>query len=54
MLATPTGPLDPGRLELDAESADAGWFPLDALADVPLHPGLAAALPVLRALLGQP
>jgi 8-oxo-dGTP diphosphatase len=51
VLATPTGLLDPGLLELNAESVDVGWFPLDALADVRLHPGLAASLPTLRPLL---
>jgi 8-oxo-dGTP pyrophosphatase MutT (NUDIX family) len=51
VLATPTGPLDPGLLALNAESVDVGWFPLDALADVRLHPGLAASLPTLRPLL---
>ena len=51
VLATPSGLLDPGLLELNAESVDVGWFPLDTLADVPLHPGLAASLPTLRLLL---
>ena len=51
VLATPTGLLDPELLRLNAESVDVGWFPLDALGDVPLHPGLAASLPTLRPLL---
>ncbi|GAB3352501.1 NUDIX domain-containing protein [Modestobacter lapidis] len=51
VLATPVGLLDPGLLELNAESVDVGWFPLAALADVRLHPGLAASLPTLRPLL---
>jgi 8-oxo-dGTP diphosphatase len=51
VLATPSGPLDPAALMLNAESIAAGWFPLAALSDVPLHPGFAASLPALRPLL---
>lgn len=51
VLATPAGALEPGDLELNAESDGVGWFALDAMAAVPLHPGLAASLPVLVPLL---
>ncbi|HEV7727177.1 MAG TPA: NUDIX domain-containing protein [Modestobacter sp.] len=51
VLATPSGLLDAGELTLNPESIAAGWFPLSALADVPLHPGFATSLPALRALL---
>jgi 8-oxo-dGTP diphosphatase len=51
VLATPAGALEPADLALNEESVGVGWFALDALPDVPLHPGLAASLPVLRPLL---
>jgi 8-oxo-dGTP diphosphatase len=51
VLATPSGLLDPAALRLNPESVAAGWFPLAALADVPLHPGFAASLPALRSFL---
>jgi 8-oxo-dGTP diphosphatase len=51
VLATPSGLLDPAALTLNVESIAAGWFPLAALADVPLHPGFAASLPALHPLL---
>lgn len=35
----------------DAESADARWVPLEKLAELPLHPGFAASLPDLDAVL---
>ena len=52
VLATPARALEAGDLALNEESVGVGWFPLDALPGVPLHPGLAASLPVLRPLLG--
>jgi 8-oxo-dGTP diphosphatase len=51
VLATPAGDLEPGDLALNEESLGVNWFALDALPEVPLHPGLAASLPVLRPLL---
>lgn len=52
VLATPAGDLEPDDLVLTEESAGVGWFPLEALPV--LHPGLAAALPVLvRAMNGS-
>jgi 8-oxo-dGTP pyrophosphatase MutT (NUDIX family) len=51
VLATPVGALDPAALQLNAESVGAAWFPLDALSGLPVHPGLAGWLPVLRPLL---
>ncbi|MCZ2835988.1 NUDIX domain-containing protein [Modestobacter sp. VKM Ac-2985] len=45
VLATPAGVLEPDDLALTEESAGVGWFPVDALPV--LHPGFAAALPVL-------
>jgi 8-oxo-dGTP diphosphatase len=53
VLATPARPLEPGDLRLDEESSGVGWFPVDGLPEVPLHPGLAAYLPVLRPLLSR-
>src|SRR4051794_16377861 len=51
VLASPAGQLEPADLALNEESTGVGWFPLDRLPEVPLHPGLAASLPVLRSLL---
>src|SRR4051812_29364202 len=51
VLASPAGQLEPADLALNEESIGVGWFPLDRLPEVPLHPGLAASLPVLRSLL---
>jgi 8-oxo-dGTP diphosphatase len=53
VLATPARPLEPADLRLDEESSGVGWFPVDGLPEVPLHPGLAASLPVLRPLLSR-
>jgi 8-oxo-dGTP diphosphatase len=53
VLAVPARPLEPADLRLDEESSGVGWFPVDGLPAVPLHPGLAAALPVLRPLLSR-
>ena len=50
VLATPAGALDPGRLQLNAESTGVAWVPLTA-PGVPLHPGFAASLPALAPLL---
>lgn len=36
------------------ESADLAWTPLDAVSELPLHPGLAATWPMLRARLERP
>jgi len=52
VLAAPTRALPAAELVLNEESVGVGWFTLDALADVPLHPGLEASLPVLVPLLG--
>jgi len=51
VLATPAGELRARDLELNEESVGVSWFTLDALADVPVHPGLAASLPTLVPLL---
>lgn len=51
VLARPVRSIDPGDLRLDGESDGAGWFPLDGLDQVELHPGLAASLHRLRPLL---
>jgi 8-oxo-dGTP diphosphatase len=51
VLATPAGVLEPADLALNEESVGVGWFGLDELPGVPLHPGLAAALPALRPLI---
>jgi 8-oxo-dGTP diphosphatase len=51
VLATPARSIEPGDLRLNGESEAAAWIPVTALADVPLHPGLAASLDRLRPLL---
>ncbi|SDF66596.1 NUDIX domain-containing protein [Klenkia brasiliensis] len=51
VLAVPTGDLDPSGLVLNRESTEVAWLPL-ADPGVVLHPGLAASLPSLRALIG--
>jgi 8-oxo-dGTP pyrophosphatase MutT (NUDIX family) len=51
VLATPARSIEPGDLRLDGESDGVAWWPLAGLAEIPLHPGLAASLDRLRALL---
>ena len=51
VLARPARPIDIGDLHLDGESDGAAWLPLAGLDEVDLHPGLAASLSRLRALL---
>jgi 8-oxo-dGTP pyrophosphatase MutT (NUDIX family) len=51
VLARPVRSIEPGDLRLDGESAGVAWLPLDGLAAVELHPGLAASLPLLRPML---
>ena len=51
VLARPARPIEAADLRLDGESAGVAWVALGALADVPLHPGLAASLDRLRSLL---
>jgi 8-oxo-dGTP pyrophosphatase MutT (NUDIX family) len=53
VLAVPARPIEPAALRLDGESTAVGWIPLDQLARVPLHPGLAASLPRLVPLLSS-
>ncbi|MPQ97869.1 NUDIX domain-containing protein [Modestobacter sp. I12A-02628] len=47
VLAVPVARLEVADLTLDAESSGAGWFGAAELDALPLHPGLAAALPAL-------
>ena len=47
VLAAPVGDLEPADLRLNPESLAAAWVPA-ADPGVPLHPGLAASLPLLR------
>jgi 8-oxo-dGTP pyrophosphatase MutT (NUDIX family) len=51
VLARPAHDLEPADLVLDGESTGVAWVPVDGLAGVELHPGLAAALPRLLPLL---
>lgn len=51
VLARPARPIAAAELRLDGESDGAAWWPLAGLADVALHPGLAASLDRLRPLL---
>jgi 8-oxo-dGTP pyrophosphatase MutT (NUDIX family) len=51
VLATPVRPIEAGDLRLNGESEGAAWILLAELAEVPLHPGLAASLDRLRPLL---
>ena len=51
MLARPVRSLEPADLRLDGESNGVAWIALSRLAEVPLHPGLAASLPRLEDLL---
>ena len=53
VLARPARPIEPADLRLDGESSAVAWLSLRALSGVVLHPGLAASLPRLRALLGE-
>jgi 8-oxo-dGTP pyrophosphatase MutT (NUDIX family) len=51
VLARPVRALDAADLVLDGESTGVAWWPVPRLEGVPLHPGLAAALPRLLPLL---
>jgi 8-oxo-dGTP pyrophosphatase MutT (NUDIX family) len=51
VLARPARDIDAADLRLDGESTAVAWIRLDRLAEVPLHPGLAASLDRLRPLL---
>jgi 8-oxo-dGTP pyrophosphatase MutT (NUDIX family) len=51
VLARPARSLETADLVLDGESSGVAWWPVRALDAVPLHPGLAAALPRLLPLL---
>jgi 8-oxo-dGTP pyrophosphatase MutT (NUDIX family) len=53
VLARPARPIEAADLRLDGESAGVAWVALAALAEVPLHPGLAASLSRLRSLLSS-
>ena len=53
VLARPARPIDADRLRLDGESTAVAWIALDRLDEVPLHPGLAASLAILRPLLRE-
>jgi 8-oxo-dGTP pyrophosphatase MutT (NUDIX family) len=53
VLARPARSIEPGDLRLDGESDGVAWVLLADLADVDLHPGLAASLDRLRPLLGH-
>ncbi|MGY1604079.1 NUDIX domain-containing protein [Geodermatophilus sp. SYSU D00815] len=53
VLARPARSLEPADLRLDGESDGVAWIALSRLAEVPLHPGLAASLPRLRDLLRE-
>jgi 8-oxo-dGTP pyrophosphatase MutT (NUDIX family) len=53
VLARPARPIEIADLVLDGESETAAWWPLDALHEVALHPGLAGSLTRLKALLGD-
>ena len=53
VLARPARPIEPADLRLDGESSAVAWLSLRALSGVVLHPGLAASLPRLRALLRE-
>jgi 8-oxo-dGTP pyrophosphatase MutT (NUDIX family) len=51
VLARPARPLEASDLTLDGESDGVAWLPLAGLAEVELHPGLAASLSRLLSLL---
>jgi 8-oxo-dGTP pyrophosphatase MutT (NUDIX family) len=51
VLARPARPIEATDLRLDGESTGVAWLPLAGLAEVELHPGLAASLSRLRPLL---
>ncbi len=51
VLAQPVRRIEAADLRLDGESEGAAWLPLAVLAEVDLHPGLAASLDRLRPLL---
>ncbi len=51
VLARPARPIEAADLRLDGESTGVAWLPLADLDAVELHPGLAASLTRLRALL---
>jgi 8-oxo-dGTP pyrophosphatase MutT (NUDIX family) len=53
VLARPARPIELGDLVLDGESETAAWWPVELLHEIELHPGLAASLTRLRALLGD-
>ena len=53
VLAQPARSLEPADLRLDGESTGVAWVALRRLDQVPLHPGLAASLPRLAALLRE-
>jgi 8-oxo-dGTP pyrophosphatase MutT (NUDIX family) len=53
VLARPARPIEPAELTLDGESTGVAWWPLRMLADIALHPGLAASLDRLRPLLDR-
>lgn len=50
VLARPVRPLEAADLRLDGESDGVAWVPLTRLAEIELHPGLAASLGRLRPL----
>jgi 8-oxo-dGTP pyrophosphatase MutT (NUDIX family) len=53
VLARPARSLEPTDLRLDGESNGVAWVALRRFGEVPLHPGLAASLPRLEALLRE-
>jgi 8-oxo-dGTP pyrophosphatase MutT (NUDIX family) len=53
VLARPVRSLEPADLRLDGESTGVAWIALRRLAEVPLHPGLAASLSRLEPLLRE-
>ena len=53
MLARPAPASAPADLRLDGESNGVAWVALRRFGEVPLHPGLAASLPRLEALLRE-
>ena len=53
VLARPARSLEPADLRLDGESNGVAWVALRRFGEVPLHPGLAASLPRLEALLRE-
>ncbi|MFD2092749.1 NUDIX domain-containing protein [Blastococcus deserti] len=53
VLARPARPIEAADLRLDGESTGVAWLPLADLDAVELHPGLAASLSRLRALLEE-